>query len=421
MGKPPDGGKTFQEYEYNKNDVAPYRVIVQLLDDKDGAVHINKLTFGQLMTKTETYRQSITNIRTLGKYKLIVFLGDLQAANQLKKDPVLKEHNYKAYIPRSFVSVSGVVAGVPVDMTMEEIRESISCSCPILNINRLHRFEGGRKIPTSRIGIIFRASQLPREVRMFCCINTVRPFVNRPILCLNCLRYNHQTENCRSKKRCPNCAAVHEGLQTGECDNPKKCFYCKSEHRTSDMDCPERIRQRNIKTIMARTTLTYMEAKEQNPILTQNRYDILSNEEEYPALPQSYSAMVAGEYTAKPSFRPKPQRTKRPLEEVVIADQVEVFADRKKKASGESSNNGIALFNKFRVTDFERWAQKTAEQRSQEINQQLSDASASSSGAEGVSKSLGAINRSINTEKKSKERSRSRSRLRDKSNEACKP
>lgn len=412
MGKPPDGEKTYHVYEYDKSDYAPYRVIVQLVDNKDGSVQINKLTFGQLMTKTDMYRQNVTNIRALGKFKLIVFMGNLQAANQLQKDPSLKENNYKAYIPRSFVSVSGVVAGVPVDMELEEIQENITSTCPIISINRLHRYEGAKKIPTSRIGIIFRASQLPREVRMFCCINTVRPFINTPVLCLNCLRYNHRTDNCKSKKCCPNCAAMHDGLETGDCQNSKKCYYCKTEHRTSDMDCPERVRQRNIKTIMARTTLTYMEAKEQNPIFTQNRYDILENEEEFPVLPQSYTTVTAGEYAAKPEFRYKPQRTKRTIEDVIIADQVEVFADRKKTASGEPNNNGIALFNKFRVTDYERWAQRMAEQRSKEINQQL-DASVSSIGTENATKSLGAIQRISNTRLKNTERTRSRSKHRD--------
>lgn len=256
---------------------------------------------------------------------------------------------------------------------------------------------------------------------MFCCINTVRPFINRPVLCLNCLRYNHKTENCKSRKRCPNCAAMHEGMETGECQNPRKCFYCKSEHRTSDEDCPERTRQRNIKTIMARTTLTYMEAKEQNPVLTQNRYDMLTDNEEFPALPNTYSDMAAGEYTVKPAFKPKAPRTKRPIEDVVIADQVEVFVDKKKKASGEGERNGVALFNKFRVTDYERWAQRMAEQRSQEINQELAtDERASTSGTESASRSLGAVPRYSNTETKNG-RTRSRSKHRDEQNESGKP
>lgn len=172
---------------------------------------------------------------------------------------------------------------------------------------------------------------------------------------------------------------------------------------------------------MARTTLTYMEAKEQNPVLTQNRYDMLTDNEEFPALPNTYSDMAAGEYTVKPAFKPKAPRTKRPIEDVVIADQVEVFVDKKKKASGEGERNGVALFNKFRVTDYERWAQRMAEQRSQEINQELAtDERASTSGTESASRSLGAVPRYSNTETKNG-RTRSRSKHRDEQNESGKP
>lgn len=223
MADPPDkAARTYQMYEYDRSDPAPYRIIIQLIDDRKGTIQLNKLTFGKLMTRTEQYKKNISNIRALGKFKAMVFMGTYQAANQLQKDPQLKANNYKAYIPRSFVSVSGVVAGVPVDMTIEEIKANITCTCPIISINRLHRFEGGEKIPTSRIGITFRASVLPKDVRLFCCINSVRPFVNRPVLCLNCLRYNHATENCRSRKRCPNCSAIHDDVDLGDCQYPKK-------------------------------------------------------------------------------------------------------------------------------------------------------------------------------------------------------
>lgn len=419
MADPPKAVKTYKLYEYDKTDPAPYRVIVQLIDDKSGSVQLNKLTFGKLMTKTEEYKKNISNIRALGKFKAMVFMESHQAANQLQKDPQLKANNYKAYIPRSFVSVSGVVAGVPTDMTIEEIQENITCTSPILSINRLHRYEDGNKIPTNRVGITFRASVLPKEVRLFCCINSVRPFVNRPVLCLNCLRYNHATENCRSKKRCPNCSAMHDEMELGECQYPKKCFYCKTDHRTSDASCPERTRQRNIKNLMAKTTLTYMEVKEQNPVLTQNRYDILTNGEEFPSLPQTYSSMTAGEFRAKPEYRYKPQRAKRPIEEdVILADQVQVFADKKKKQSGEPSNNGVALFNKFRVTDFDRWAQLNEAARSKEILTQLSTrADGCEKVADGTAKPTPTMVRNSGSKAASINRSRSRSRVRDNTDE----
>lgn len=364
-------GRTYQTYEYNQYDTSPFRVIVQLQNDEEGKQRINKLSLGKVLSKIDEYKNNITNMRALGRNKVLVFLKNFQVANKLQSDQMLRKNNYKAYIPRSFVSVTGVVAGVPVDMSIEEISQNITSKYPILGINRLHRYEGGNKIETHRISITFRASKLPEDVRLFCCINSVRPFVNKPVLCLNCLRYNHSTENCRSKKRCPNCTLQHEDLDVGDCPNKQKCLYCKenSDHRTSDEGCAERKRQRNIKTIMAKTTLTYMEAKEQFPILTQNRYELLENSGDFPSLPNSFAEISSGMYRTRNEQQYRPTKPKRPIEEVNIADQVQIFTEKKKKTDGEQQN-GVALFNTFRVTDFERWAQKFEEQRRQQLQQQ---------------------------------------------------
>lgn len=368
--------KVYQTYEYNQNDASPFRVIVQLLDDDEGRLRINKLSLGKVLSKIDEYKQNITNMRALGRNKVLVFLRSCLTANKMQADKMLRNNNYKAYIPRSFVSVSGVVAGVPTDMTIEEIQENISSCYPILAINRLHRYESGKKIEAHRISVTFRASTLPPEVRLFCCINTVRPFITKPVLCLNCLRYNHATDNCRSRKRCPNCTQQHEGLEFGDCPNKAKCLYCKdnSNHRTSDEECAEKKRQRNIRTIMAKSTLTFMEAKEQFPILTENRYELLENAECFPPLPNTFAEMSAGQYKTKNVQQCRPQKPKRTNTEVNIADQVQVYAEKKKKkvdGDKEKEQNGVALFNTFKVTDFERWAQRMEEQRKVQLQQQL--------------------------------------------------
>lgn len=418
MTEPPDKSRNAEQqqkvytiYEYHQQDVFPYRVIVQLADDNKGELRINKLTLGRLVSKQNDYKNSIYNMRALGRNKVLVFLKDYQTANKLQSDPMLKNNNYKAYIPRSFVSVSGVVAGVPTDMDLEEIKENISSNFPILAINRLHRYEAGNKIPTNRISIVFRASKLPTEVRLFCCINSVRPFINKPVLCLNCLRYNHKTESCRSKKRCENCSLQHEGLETGQCQNRSKCLYCRNndEHRTTDQNCPERIRQKNIKSIMAKTTLTYMEAREQNPTFTQNRYEILENADEFPTIPESYAKMTSGVYKPVNAHQYKPQKAKRPIEQVNIAEQVTVFADKKKKKDdGEEQRNGVALFNKYRVDDFEKFVQKfELQQKHKDQQQQIGNDgdgnTASTSGAVIASQQVPMVQRKNRSRDRSKQ------------------
>lgn len=366
-------GKTFETCEYSQTDNAPYRIFAELEDDKQGTCKINKLTLGKILSATKDYKTNVINMRPLGQKKVLIFVKNYEVANRMQKDQRLKGLNYKLYVPRSFISVTGVVAGVPTDMTLAEIKENMQCQIPILDVRRLHRFVDNVKTPSNRISVTFRASKLPEEVKLYCCLNKVLAFINKPVICHNCLRYGHKTDSCRSRKRCSVCANQHEDMGNGDCPNPKKCMYCKTAHRTTDSECPEWTRQRNIKTIMSKTNLTYMEARELNPVLTQNRYEILENVDEFPTPVDSFADMVAGSFKTKNPIQYRPPRNKRTLqqEDVNIADKIQVFADKKKKTDQEGEQNGVALFNKYRVTDFDRWAKRFEQLRQQNISQQL--------------------------------------------------
>lgn len=379
MSKPPNPdpdppGKKYETCEYSQTDNAPYRIIAELEDDQKGTLKINKLTLGKILSATAEYKSNISNMRPLGQKKVLIFVKNYEVANRMQKDMRLKRLNYNLYVPRSFISVTGVVAGVPTDMTLEEIKENMQCQVPILDVRRLHRYIDDVKTPSNRISVTFRASKLPEEVKLYCCLNKVTAFINKPVICHNCLRYGHKTDSCRSKKRCSVCAQQHDGMDSGDCPNPKKCMYCKKAHKTTDSECPEWTRQRNIKTIMSKTNLTFMEARELNPVLTQNRYEILENVDEFPAPAESFANMAAGNYKTKNPTQYRQQRNKRPIhqeEEVNIADKIQVYANKKNKTVGEEEKNGVALFNKYKVTDFDRWAHRFEQLRQQNVNQQL--------------------------------------------------
>ncbi|XP_062556568.1 uncharacterized protein LOC134221391 [Armigeres subalbatus] len=306
-GDPNQKRKVYEKFEYTKNDKGPYRLIAELIDDQKGEIRINKLTVGKLLCKSKEYKDNIINMRPMGQKRLLVFVKSYTIANRLQEDETMKGNNYSFYVPRNFLTITGVVSGVPVEMSNEEIMENMTCEVPIVNIYRLHRFVNNMKIPTNRISIMFRTSQLPAEVKLYCCNNSVQPFISKPVLCENCLRYGHKTETCRSKKRCPVCATHHEGVETGDCNNKNACLYCKRDHRTNDPNCPEREKQRNIKKIMAKSNMNYLEAREINPIMTQNRYDILENLADFPTPSESFATMTAGNYKPKDPQQYKPQ------------------------------------------------------------------------------------------------------------------
>lgn len=363
--------KTHEVYEYLKNDVGPYRLIAELIDDKEGTIRINKLTLGKLLSRTKEYKENVLNMRPMGMKKLLVFVKSMSIANRLQGDKTMKENNYKFYVPKSFLSVTGVIAGVPADMTEDEILENMTCEVPIMSVYRLQRYINGQKVPSNRISVTFRTNKLPAEVKLYCCINRVMPFVNKPVLCGNCLRYGHKTDSCKSTRRCSVCSQQHEGTEIGDCDNKTSCLYCKKDHRTTDPNCPEWKKQRNIKTIMAKSNMTYLEAKELNPIFTQNRYELLEEMSEFPTPAESFADMAAGKYKPKDAHqhRPPAQKSKRPMKEVNIADTVTIYADKKQKTDKSPERTGTALFNRYSASDFERFTTMYEKQR-QEFDQQ---------------------------------------------------
>lgn len=362
-----DKSTTRTIYTYNNTDVGPYRVLVELVDTKEDSISINKLSFGKILSKVAEYKQNVINVKPLGRKKLMVHIRTAHAANQMQADRSLRQQNYKAYIPKHFLTVSGVISGVPVEMTTEEIMENISSTVPVLDVTRLHRYENGVKIPATRIGVTFRSNQLPKEVRMFCCTNTVQPFTTKAVFCTKCLRYNHRTQNCRSRQRCEKCTLFHEEDGYEECQKSVKCLHCKTEgkHQTGDYGCPERTRQNNLKIIMAKTNLTMVEAREVYPIYTENQYSVLENIEEYPQLPESFAEVIYNKPKSKPQGKgPRAHGNgKRSSDEVNIGDMIQVFNDNKKQKCQESEENGVALFNRYRVSEVERQRWKLAQMK----------------------------------------------------------
>jgi hypothetical protein len=162
-GDPPDRGKNNfynvgnkmatenrESYMYVARDAPPYRVYVEILDNQK---RINKFSVGVLLRKVEKCRNHITELKYLGKNKIIVFLNSWIKANLLVEDTFLKENGYKAFIPRHLVSITGVIGGVPLDIDTEEMLQDIECAYPVLSLYRLNRWdrEKSQKVPSEII------------------------------------------------------------------------------------------------------------------------------------------------------------------------------------------------------------------------------------------------------------------------------
>lgn len=367
--------------EYTMADTGPNRIFFEPLTVED---RINKFSVGSTLRKMEQYRRHIVNMKQVGRNKIMVYLNSYAKANSLVKEVQSgKIGRYRAYVPLHLICVTGVIAGVPADIPEKEIFDDIQCEVPIVSVRRLNRFVDGAITPTNRISVMFRSNVLPERVKLFCCSSRITPFVQKLVICENCLRFNHRASQCKGRKRCERCSIQHESPdQFRSCANEAKCAFCKSSSHTSNFDkCPDKLRQISIKRLMAKRTVTYAEAREQIPI-TSNMFEPLTGLDEFPTLHESF-ATVAGNATTS-SFRK--QWSQANQERAKITPAVKLFKNKeeKKKAGAKrqrtdnknkeenslndetannSSENGVALNNPFKVSDKERWENITKEEK----------------------------------------------------------
>lgn len=365
-----------EDVVYTHKDAAPYRVYFELRNDEDGTKKINKFGLGSTLRSNDTYKRHIVDMKYAGRQKILVFLNSYVKANQLVKHINESSKIYRAYVPQHLVCITGVLAGIPSEIPIEQIAEDLECEVPIVAVRRLTRFNDGIKIPTNRVSVTFRTSSLPDKVRLFCCMSRVQPFIQKVVVCLNCLRTNHRTTNCRSAKRCQRCAERHEDkLEYANCGNSKKCANCRStEHTTTDPNCPEIKRQDKIKKLMAKRNLTYAEAKEQVPTENQNLYEALYDAEEFPTLSDSFADMAKGNFRWKDPLREqwllannerkkiqaavylgKPDKQNKKRKTTTNAEITTEKRNNIVRSDGSESASGAALNNSHRVDEKERW------------------------------------------------------------------
>ncbi|XP_058826761.1 uncharacterized protein LOC131686781 [Topomyia yanbarensis] len=312
-------------------------------------------------------------MKYVGRHKILVFLSSYLSANLMVEKINNGNGPLRAYVPQHLVCITGVVADIPAELEVDEIRKDLDCDVPIMDVQRMtKREENGDRIPINRIIITFRARQLPDKVCLFCCISRVSPFVPRVVLCLKCLRFGHRRGNCKGVKRCESCTLRHDDeADYKNCKNIQKSAHCRSsDHNSADEACPER-KGRWILSLMSRQNLTYTEANQQVTLVN-------VDSEEFPQLTESFANMTKGRYNWKDPMKEQLINTN----EERKAIQAAVKINKEQKSIGNKrprveekgklksttaqrnalitntqslSLNGTDMYNPHSVTEKERW------------------------------------------------------------------
>nr|XP_029734340.1 uncharacterized protein LOC109399375 [Aedes albopictus] len=235
-----NGGRVFEKFFYKQCDSGPYKVVVQKTIDENQLGNevrlngINKITVGILL-KQNGFAKSVMDIKKIGRAKVLVFFSEWKEANRLVTCQNLSLKRFKAFIPKSFVTVKGVIAGIPEELEAEEILTDIETNKEVMEVFRMQRTVApGKRVPIKKLGVVFRSNKLPEYVRVYSVITKVEPYVTKAVMCNACLRYGHIALNCKSRKRCGNCGETHEEqVNDQECPNQTRCVHCKDSRQTS--------------------------------------------------------------------------------------------------------------------------------------------------------------------------------------------
>lgn len=331
-----DSNMVNNEIFYEPTDKGPFIVYLETTEK----VGFNIGRANNIKIARDIFNLNLTDVLKIsnkGLNRISVHFLSFKAANSFIKNKSLLDKGYKIYIPFNFVTAKGIARRVDLDLSEQELLQACEShdKIKIISAKRLNRRVTKDKIttyePTSTVLFTFRGVRLPRYVKFFYLEFPIEIYIPPVTQCYRCLRYGHTRNNCKGKEKCFNCAdEVH--LQENEeptCDSC--CFFCKDNHKSNYKKCPEYIRQKNIKELMAFENLTFFEANENCRKTYISKGDFIYNPSDFPSMKRGNNVSIGNSKSTSETFiEPNERRaqafrtntTKRSFQHVTSADPI---------------------------------------------------------------------------------------------------
>lgn len=119
--------------------------------------------------------------------------------------------------------------------------------------------EDGSPVPSRLVELQFQSSKRPVRITAFKVLLSVSSCIRFPVQCLNRFRFEHTSKFCRSEIRCSHCGELGHKYESCSTVNATELQYifCKGDHLSTNWNCPEWTKQKDIKKVMAVENISY--------------------------------------------------------------------------------------------------------------------------------------------------------------------
>lgn len=236
-----------------------YVVIIRFNEKNQGSM--KKVSPLVLTTTLANKIGDIEYAKVLNDGNLLVRCADavqMEKALKVKEIGKCKVDNTGRVGDRMGGGSTGVITGVPISVSMEELKKNIKGG-KVLNVQRLKSAKEGVMRDSETVTVEFEGEHVPKKVFLGFMSYPVRLFVPKPMRCYNCQRFGHTAKNCNRQRRCARCGGDHEYGKCGTGIAPK-CCSCGGAHNVAYGGCEIMRRETNIQKIIVEKRLSYAEA-----------------------------------------------------------------------------------------------------------------------------------------------------------------
>lgn len=238
----------------------------------------------------------IAFIKYLTPYKIRIDFENDQHARSLLSNRQLLDKGWNIQKAMEVNSSYGIIRDVDLELSDEDIAKNISCneSTVLSSAVRLQRRDtNGTWVPSESVRLCFKGPRLPQYVY----VDGLRIIVHRFIFpvsqCSRCWKLGHTAKRCPNKIVCPKCGGNHEN-----CDAQRfRCVNCSGNHMALVKSCPEYLKEKKIREIMAELNCVYSKARTLYDLRAPKpKINIYTNEASLPIVTQEMERNPESDY-----------------------------------------------------------------------------------------------------------------------------